>query len=108
MGGPAENAKTTRFERDLFQAIEMMYAKRDMRRLIGIMVGNQDAEFPSDEITDSYSWKGDNTAQNAVYLGIQQQYLYWKHTWVQEEEEEHMAQGLSTFDFHLYTLLASA
>merc|ERR1711981_331415 len=107
----AADAKTgdaSKFERDLFQAIEILHAKRDMRRLTGIMISNQDAEFPSDEITQSFSWKGDNTAQNAVYLGVQQQYLFWKHTWAHYDEDEQMAEGLPTFNFHLISMLSAA
>merc|ERR1711959_222473 len=107
----AADAKTgdaSKFERDLFQAIEILHAKRDMRRLTGIMISNQDAEFPVEEITNAFSWKGDNTAQNAVYLGIQQQYLFWKHTWSHTDEEEQMREGLPTFNFHLMAMLAAA
>lgn len=98
----------SKFERDLFQAIEILHSKRDMRRLTGIMISNQDAEFPIEEITQSFSWKGDNTAQNAVYLGIQQQYLFWKHTWAHYDEDGQMEEGLPTFNFHLISMLAAA
>merc|ERR1712072_614679 len=112
MGGAtsadAKAGEASKFERDLFQAIEILHAKRDMRRLTGIMISNQDAEFPSDEITQSFSWKGDNTAQNAVYLGVQQQYLFWKHTWAHYDEDEQMAEGLPTFNFHLISMLSAA
>merc|ERR1711939_1222329 len=112
MGGAtsadAKAGEASKFERDLFQAIEILHAKRDMRRLTGIMISNQDAEFPVEEITNAFSWKGDNTAQNAVYLGIQQQYLFWKHTWSHTDEEKQMMMGLPTFNFHLMSLLAAA
>jgi hypothetical protein len=112
MGGAtsadAKAGEASKFERDLFQAIEILHAKRDMRRLTGIMISNQDAEFPVEEITNAFSWKGDNTAQNAVYLGIQQQYLFWKHTWSHTDEEEQMREGLPTFNFHLMAMLAAA
>jgi len=104
----SKTGEASKFERDLFQAIEILHAKRDMRRLTGIMISNQDAEFPMEEITHSFSWKGDNTAQNAVYLGIQQQYLFWKHTWAHFDEDEQMAEGLPTFNFHLISMLSAA
>jgi len=89
-------------------ALEALHCKHDTRKLTAIMVSNQDAEFPVAQITGAYSWKGDNTAQNAVYLGVQQQYLFWKHTWMHEDEETQLQNGLSTFNFHLMAALAVA
>jgi len=97
-----------RFEAELHAALEALHCKRDTRRLTGILISNQDAEFPADQITDAFAWKGDNTAQNAVYLGIQQQYLFWKHTWSQHDDDQQLDEGLPTFNFHLMAMLAVA
>jgi len=104
-----EEARTPeRFETDLHNALEALHSHRDTRRLTAIMVSNQDAEFPADQITAAYAWKGDNTAQNAVYLGIQQQYLFWKHDWSHLSEDVQLQEGWPTFNFHLMAMLSVA
>jgi hypothetical protein len=105
----AEGAEdASKFERELHAALEALHCKHDTRKLTAIMASNQDAEFPTEQITGTFSWKGDNTAQNAVYLGVQQQYLFWKHTWTFTDEDTQLADGLPTFNFHLMATLAVA
>jgi len=102
------SAEASKFEKELHNALEHLHCKHDTRRLTAIMASNQDAEFPLEEISGTFSWKGDNTAQNAVYLGVQQQYLFWKHTWLYTDEETRLAEGLPCFNFHLMSALSVA
>lgn len=105
---PANVEGASKFEKELHSALEQLHTHHETRKLTAIMSSNQDAEFPSEQISGVFSWKGDNTAQNAVYLGIQQQYLFWKHTWMYNDEETQLSEGLPTFNFHLMACLACA
>jgi len=105
---PANLEGASKFEKELHSALEQLHTHHETRKLTAIMSSNQDAEFPSEQISEVFSWKGDNTAQNAVYLGIQQQYLFWKHTWMYNDEETQLQEGLPTFNFHLMACLACA
>jgi len=94
----------TKFQRELAAAIENLNSKRDMRRLAGMMVSNQDAEFPLSEMDDS----GSTEQQDLIFKSVEEQFDFWKNEWSEETEEKQMMMGLPTFNFHLMSLLAAA
>lgn len=97
----------TKFQKELGTAIEALTSKRDMRRLAGMMVSNQDAEFPTAELADGESSK-DRKSQDMIYDAMEAQYIFWKTSWSEETEEAQMMMGLPTFNFHLMSLLSAA
>jgi len=107
-GGEPPKNDVRNFENDLHSSIEFLDANHDTRKLTAIMASNQDAAFPEEHISATLSWKGDNSAQNAVYLAIQEQFRYWKQKWQYEEADEQSSEGQSTFNFHLMSTLAVA
>ena len=84
------SAEASKFEKELHNALEHLHCKHDTRRLTAIMASNQvhivvsfsnesnlawqDAEFPLEEISGTFSWKGDNTAQvlRSAFLMLEQ------------------------------------